>query len=128
MNGFHHDPAADSLQHQPRPPRNPLHCLTMAAPVDELEMRTAQMAKEGVAEAGKEVLSRYCPICHSVEEAVQIIGPSLFATGDLFQFGVILASSENPYDVAARGGYELVMPEDLVTRLTQQELMLWSRL
>lgn len=87
-----------------------------------LEERAAQMAEEGDSEAGKEVFSKHCQSCHSTEEATEIVGPSLFGAADRFQFGYILTSIENPHDVAAEGGYELIMPEDLVTRLSQQEL------
>jgi mono/diheme cytochrome c family protein len=106
----------------PQAPVDPTPLAYSGSADTELEERAAQMAEAGDAEAGKEVFSRYCQTCHSVEDAVQIVGPSLFAAGDRFQFGYILASIENPHDVEAEGGYELIMPEDLVTRLSQQEL------
>jgi mono/diheme cytochrome c family protein len=87
-----------------------------------LQARVEEVQKEGNPESGKEVFSRHCQSCHSLDEAVVLVGPSLSAAGDRMQYAYIITSIENPHDETAAGGYELVMPEDLVTRLSAQEI------
>lgn len=79
-------------------------------------------APEGDPEAGEVVFENSCSRCHSLEEAVQIVGPSLYAAGERLQFQYIQASIENPHEMAAIDDYSLDMPPDLVETLSTKQL------
>lgn len=77
---------------------------------------------EGDPEAGKAVFEEHCQECHSTEEAVTIVGPSLFRAGERLQLQYIVASIENPHEMKTSDTYELDMPEDLSQQLSAKEL------
>lgn len=78
----------------------------------------------GDAQAGAAVFEEHCSECHSTEEAVTVVGPSLYRAGDRLRFSYVKTSIENPHDygVWTEEDFGAEMPTDLTQRLSEEEL------
>lgn len=77
--------------------------------------------EEGDPVAGERVFQLHCQSCHSTEETVIVVGPSLFGAGNRLQLQYIFDSLENPHQMRS-AVYELDMPPELAQQLTPKEL------
>jgi len=77
-------------------------------------------------EAGKVVFDQYCSECHSLEQDVNIAGPSLYLAGERLSYDYIKNSIANPHevvvDVINPAIEEAVMPEDFFQVLNEQQI------
>ncbi|MFN2273837.1 MAG: c-type cytochrome, partial [Anaerolineales bacterium] len=58
---------------------------------------TAAVVPSGDAEAGAVVFEQYCQQCHSLEEDVNIAGPSLFDAGEILTMDYVQQSIIDPH-------------------------------
>lgn len=112
----------------------PVGCTPETTPADPtalpyeggaVDMQLGQLApasqEEGDPVAGERVFQIHCQSCHSTEQAVIVVGPSLFGAGERLQLQYIFDSLENPHRMKS-AVYDLDMPPELAQQLTPKEL------
>jgi mono/diheme cytochrome c family protein len=92
---------------------------------DAADTQLGQLApasqEEGDPVAGERVFQLHCQNCHSTDETVIAVGPSLFGAGDRLQLKYIFDSLENPHQMRS-AVYDLDMPPELAQQLAPKEL------
>lgn len=76
----------------------------------------------GDAVKGEAVYGQNCATCHSVEEAVELTGPSFFEAGKRLQFVYIKDSIVNPHAAKANPDSIEYMPEEIGDQLEAEQL------
>jgi mono/diheme cytochrome c family protein len=79
----------------------------------------------GDASAGEVIYEKYCLECHSIDDKVNIAGPSFYGAGDRLTYDYVEESMRDPHKVEVYVDDpqkpDEEMPTDLAEELTEQE-------
>lgn len=92
-----------------------------ALPYTPITIEPLEIAR-GDPQKGEVLFGQYCGGCHSLEETVELGGPSLFQAGKRFQFTFIKNSITNPHEETSNPDSLEFMPEEIGDQLEGDEL------
>lgn len=91
-----------------------------ALPYSPITIEPLEIAR-GDPKAGQALFATYCGGCHSIEETVELAGPTLFKAGSRLTFKYIKNSLENPHEEKSNPDSLEYMPEGIADQLAGDE-------